>query len=88
MTTPGCANFLLCHLPSHGPDAAALIEAARSRGLYIRNVESMGTRLGTRAVRIAVKDRATNGRMLDILAELLGGTGFQPDGGQRQRLPD
>jgi hypothetical protein len=30
----------------------------------------MGCALGTHAVRLAVKDRATNARMLDILAEI------------------
>lgn len=68
--TPGCANFLLCHLPTSGLHAADLIDSARVRGLFIRNVGSMGTRLGARAVRIAVKDRATNARTLAVLAEI------------------
>jgi len=68
--TPGCANFLLCHLPTSGPTAAELLEAARARDLFIRKAGPMGSDLGPRAVRIAVKDRATNARALAILTEI------------------
>ena len=70
---PGIANFLLCHLPEAGPDAAAVTRAARSRGLFVREVGSMGHSLGSHALRVAVKDSATNGRMLDILQEVKNG---------------
>ncbi len=69
--TSGCANFLLCHLPASGPRAPAVIDAARARGVFIRNVESMGTSLGARAVRVAVKDQATNARTLAVLADIM-----------------
>lgn len=69
---PGCANFLLCHLPLSAPDAARFVPELRRRGLFIRDVAGMGTVLGPRAVRIAVKDRPTNLRMLAILAAALG----------------
>jgi histidinol-phosphate/aromatic aminotransferase/cobyric acid decarboxylase-like protein len=68
---PGCANFLLCHLPESAPDAARFVAELRRRGLFIRDVTTMGTALGWRAVRIAVKDRATNHRMLGMLAAAL-----------------
>jgi histidinol-phosphate/aromatic aminotransferase/cobyric acid decarboxylase-like protein len=68
--TPGCANFLLCQLPPRGPDAGTIVGMARERGLFVRDVGNMGCALGTHAVRLAVKDRATNARMLDILAEI------------------
>jgi histidinol-phosphate/aromatic aminotransferase/cobyric acid decarboxylase-like protein len=68
---PGCANFLLCHLPPSAPDATRLVPELRTRGLFIRDVSSMGTALGSRAVRIAVKDRTTNQRMLTILSAVL-----------------
>lgn len=64
---PGIANFLLCHLPSAGPDAATVVTRARAHGLFVRNAASMSTRLGSRCLRIAVKDGATNARMLEIL---------------------
>jgi histidinol-phosphate/aromatic aminotransferase/cobyric acid decarboxylase-like protein len=64
---PGCANFLLCHLPPAAPEAAALAERARVRGLYIRDVASMGVSLDARTLRVAVKDRRTNLAMVEIL---------------------
>ncbi len=69
---PGCANFLLCHLPRSAPDAEESVAKVRARGLFIRDVTSMGTGLGKRAVRIAVKDRGTNQQVLDILSSSLG----------------
>lgn len=68
---PGCANFLLCELPAGAPTAAEVSRRARERGLLIREVANMGQRLGPRAFRIAVKDVATNQRMLNILREVL-----------------
>jgi histidinol-phosphate/aromatic aminotransferase/cobyric acid decarboxylase-like protein len=64
---PGVANFVLGHLPESGPDAAQLIRRCRERGLFLRAAEGMGSQLGTRAVRIAVKDAATNRRMIEII---------------------
>ncbi len=68
---PGVANFLLCRFPVNGPDAAAVCAAARERGLYLREVGSMGTGLGSHAFRIAVKDSATNAAMISILRDVL-----------------
>lgn len=70
-TVPSVTNFLLCHLPDPGPDAAALIEQARKQGLFLRDVSTMGSQLSERAVRIAVKDADTNRRLLEILGDLL-----------------
>lgn len=67
---PGIANFLLCQLPPAGPTAAEVVRAARARGLFLRDAALMGSSLGTHALRIAVKDAATNARMLAILAAL------------------
>ena len=73
---PGVANFVLCDLPDDGPDAATVTVRCREKGLFLRDASSMGTRLGRRAVRIAVKDRETNRRMLEILASVgFGGSG-------------
>jgi histidinol-phosphate/aromatic aminotransferase/cobyric acid decarboxylase-like protein len=67
---PGTANFLLCHPPEAGPTAAAVVAAARERGLFVRDVRGMGRSLGTHALRIAVKDARTNQRMVEILREI------------------
>jgi histidinol-phosphate/aromatic aminotransferase/cobyric acid decarboxylase-like protein len=68
---PGVANFSLCHLPPDGPNAREVVAAARERGLFLREVGQMGRSLGAHAFRIAVKDGATNARMLRILAQVL-----------------
>ena len=68
---PGCANFLLCHLPASGPDGSDLVRWARHAGLFLREVGDMGTNLDGRAVRIAVKDRRTNGQMIEILSRAM-----------------
>jgi len=68
---PGTANFLLCHLPDAGPSAQQLIQECRREGLFLRNAGCMGTQLGSRAIRIAVKDAATNTRMLRIIKGVL-----------------
>jgi len=72
---PGCANFLLCRLPANGPDARAVIAAAREHGLFLRDVGSMGRTMGSRDIRIAVKDRITNQRMKVILRTVLAHAG-------------
>jgi histidinol-phosphate/aromatic aminotransferase/cobyric acid decarboxylase-like protein len=68
---PGTANFALSHLPEAGPDARTVVERCRERALFIRDAAQMGTRLGSRALRIAVKSQATNARMIEILKEVL-----------------
>lgn len=57
------ANFLLCHV--HDP--AAVVEQCRAQGLFIRHAANMGV---PGAIRIAVKDRATNYRMIEIMQSL------------------
>lgn len=65
------ANFVLCRLAGDGPDAATLCQACRERGLFIRDAGRTSAALGTRAVRIAVKDAATNQRMVSIIADAM-----------------
>jgi histidinol-phosphate/aromatic aminotransferase/cobyric acid decarboxylase-like protein len=69
---PSVTNFLLCHLPEDGPDAATVVARCRERGLFLRDASTMGTQLGNRTLRIAVKDAGTNRRMVTILGEVLG----------------
>jgi histidinol-phosphate/aromatic aminotransferase/cobyric acid decarboxylase-like protein len=68
---PSVANFLLCQLPEHFPDAAFVARRCRERGVYIRDAGEISRRLGDRALRIAVKDEESNCRMLEVLAEAL-----------------
>lgn len=64
---PSVANFLLCQLPASWPAAAVLVKCCREQGLYLRDAGPMGANLGDRALRIAVKDKVTNQRMIEIL---------------------
>jgi len=68
---PGCANFLLCHLPPAGPTAAAVAERARAHGVFVRDVAGMGRSVDAHTLRIAVKDRRTNRAMLRTLRSVL-----------------
>jgi histidinol-phosphate/aromatic aminotransferase/cobyric acid decarboxylase-like protein/GNAT superfamily N-acetyltransferase len=68
---PGVANFVLCHLPEPGLDAAEVVRRCRSQDLYLRDASEMGAGIGRHALRIAVKDATTNSRMVRILAEAL-----------------
>jgi histidinol-phosphate/aromatic aminotransferase/cobyric acid decarboxylase-like protein len=65
------ANFIMCHLPDDAPSAARVTAACRQRDLFIRDISNMGRQLGSRAVRIAVKDEATNRRIVSTLADVL-----------------
>ena len=69
--TPGVANFLLCHLPSDGPTAHEVIERCRRDNLFLRDASATAVSLGPWSVRVAVKDAATNRRMVDILGHAL-----------------
>jgi histidinol-phosphate/aromatic aminotransferase/cobyric acid decarboxylase-like protein len=71
---PGTANFVLCHLPATGPSAAEMVRRGRLHGLYVRDVGSMGRSLGEQALRIAVKDAATNTQIVQLLQATLGPT--------------
>ena len=67
---PGEANYLLCHLPEYGPDAATLMARCREYGLFLRDAGVTAPRLGGRSIRIAVKDAETNRRMIGVLREV------------------
>jgi histidinol-phosphate/aromatic aminotransferase/cobyric acid decarboxylase-like protein len=64
---PGRASFLLCELPENGMSTAEFVAACQQQGLFLRNPASMGSDLGARAIRVAVKDAATNRRMIEII---------------------
>ena len=71
---PGSANFLMGHLRADGPAAGEVVMRCRERGLFLRDAAGMGSRLGDRAVRLAVKDAETNGKMVEILSDIAGST--------------
>jgi histidinol-phosphate/aromatic aminotransferase/cobyric acid decarboxylase-like protein len=68
---PGVANFIMVHLPQDGPSADEVGRRCREQGLFLRDLSPLSPRLGKHTIRIAVKDQATNQRMLEILTEIL-----------------
>ena len=69
---PSVTNFIFCRLPQDAPSATATCARCRTRGLYLRDASGMSPRCGTHAVRIAVKDRETNRKVVEILGEVIG----------------
>jgi histidinol-phosphate/aromatic aminotransferase/cobyric acid decarboxylase-like protein/N-acyl-L-homoserine lactone synthetase len=67
----GIANYVLCQLPDDGPDALTFVSHCRARGLFVRDVSRLGSVLGRRAIRIAVKEAAVQQRLLAIMADVL-----------------
>jgi histidinol-phosphate/aromatic aminotransferase/cobyric acid decarboxylase-like protein/GNAT superfamily N-acetyltransferase len=61
--------LLLTDLTHHDPDS--VIARCRERNLYLRDATEMGWSLPPGTIRIAVKDAATNERIVSILAEVL-----------------
>jgi histidinol-phosphate/aromatic aminotransferase/cobyric acid decarboxylase-like protein len=68
---PGEANFLMFHLEEFQPAAPQLISLARKEGIFLRNVASMGSKLESRALRIAIKDSASNNRVVEAVRQAL-----------------
>lgn len=71
----GQANFLLCSLRDRAITASELIARCRQRKLFLRSLDNFCTRIDAWTFRIAVKDAATNQRMLAIIAEALKSSG-------------
>jgi histidinol-phosphate/aromatic aminotransferase/cobyric acid decarboxylase-like protein len=68
---PGAANFVMFHLDPEHPTAAAVVSESKQRGVFFRDVSSMGSALGPRALRIAVKNRETNILIVEALEKVL-----------------
>ena len=68
---PGCANFVMFHLPMECESALSIVQKCTAHGLYLRDTAVMGSEIGNRAIRIAVKDAGTNQRMLIVLENAL-----------------
>jgi histidinol-phosphate/aromatic aminotransferase/cobyric acid decarboxylase-like protein len=68
---PGEANFLMFHLEESQPTAPQIINVARKEGVFVRDVASMGGKLASHALRIAIKDPAGTKRVLQTLQRAL-----------------
>ncbi len=65
------ANFILCYLPKNGPNAEIVVSKSKEYGLFIRDVSNMGTNFDKYTIRIAIKDRETNQKIIKILKKVL-----------------
>jgi histidinol-phosphate/aromatic aminotransferase/cobyric acid decarboxylase-like protein len=65
------ANFVLCYLPENGPTAETIVSECKERGLYLRDVSNMGKNFNKHTIRIAIKDKETNQKMLKIIKQVL-----------------
>lgn len=70
----GVANFLLCELGDGAPPAARVVEACRADGVYIRDASTMGRSLARRWIRVAVRDAASNARIVDSITRAVAHT--------------
>ena len=68
---PGVANFLMFFLPEEAPTRTAVFERCQEQGLFLRDPSVSAPELGSRAVRVAVKNKDTNRRMVAILESAL-----------------
>jgi histidinol-phosphate/aromatic aminotransferase/cobyric acid decarboxylase-like protein len=75
---PGIANFVMFHLPETMDTAESIVKTCRDQGLFLRNVAGMGSEVGRRAMRMAVKDEKTNNRMLEIFRTTINQTNSIP----------
>jgi histidinol-phosphate/aromatic aminotransferase/cobyric acid decarboxylase-like protein len=68
---PGTANFVMCHLEPEHPTAADVVAESRKGGVFLRDVCLMGSEIGSRALRIAVKNKETNAIIVETLEKIL-----------------
>ncbi len=68
---PGCANFLLCLLPTTGPTAAEVVARCRQHGVFLRDAGATSQILGSHALRVAVKSGPENQRIIACLRQVL-----------------
>lgn len=65
------ANFLLVEMPEGSGVASNFVQRCRSLGLYLRDISSMGRNVNKHMIRVAVKDSATNERIVATINEVL-----------------
>lgn len=69
IVTPSSSNFVLARLPGKG--VAKLCEFAKSKGIFLRNCDSLSERFDDDYVRVAVKPREVQGKILSTTAQFL-----------------
>ena len=66
-------SFNNCKLPEGGKCAKDVVGACVLEGVYLRDVSSMGTSIGANYLRIAVKKKLDNERILNALRTAMNG---------------
>ena len=69
----GAANFLLCKLPKGGKCAEEIVRICATKGIYLRNASTMGTPIRENYLRIAVKNKVDNKRIVNTLKTAING---------------
>jgi histidinol-phosphate/aromatic aminotransferase/cobyric acid decarboxylase-like protein len=68
---PGQANFVMFHLEPDQPLATTVLSEAKRQGVFVRDPSLMGSEVGPRALRLTVKDKEANERILATLESVL-----------------
>ena len=68
---PSTVNFVMFHLEPEHPDAATVISRSSKGGVFLRDVASMGSEVGPRGLRIAVKNQVMNTLVVAALENAL-----------------
>lgn len=68
---PGVANWILCRLPENGPDASHVINRCKRFGVFLRGATGTGKVLDRFDIRLAVKDKKSQERIVNTLAQSL-----------------
>lgn len=68
----GNANFLLVHLDPLGPTAKMVLGGCQTENVFLRDLGSMGTRMGTHVLRTAVKNTSRNSAIASAIARAVG----------------
>ena len=62
---------MLCHLTADGSDASAFLSGCQRHNLFLRDVSLTSLVMDSSTFRIAVKDLATNRKMVEIIERVL-----------------
>lgn len=67
---PSVANFFLIELLNDKIKAEEIVQILRKQNIYIRNTDSMSSQFGNKFLRIAVKNRDSNRKIVSELEKV------------------
>ena len=68
---PSISNFIMFHVSSDKFSASQIVNECKKKKLYLRELSGMGSCLKDNAIRMAVKDKETNSKMIKIFGEII-----------------